>query len=225
MPYCIHCGVKLNHRYSNCPLCQIPVEFPEKRKETNPLYPKDINKISIIKGQANSRDINTIHFLRFITILTILLTTGINYYLKGVLSWSLISTISLIFIYMIVTATLHLKRNPLLLYIYLNVILGLYLYLLDVLIIGLDWFIFYALPCFISIQVISLITKILFYFIKSKLLRSVTLLVVTDIFLILINLITARGFTWSRITTSIIVPTSLYLIFFYFKSRSKRVVI
>lgn len=213
MPYCIHCGVKLNHRYNNCPLCQIKVEFPTRRRESKPLYPTEINKISIIKSHANARDWITIHFLGFIILLAFLLTTGLNLYLNGKLTWSLISSISFVFIYITVTAILHLKRNPILLYAYINGLIGLYLFGLDILTFGGSWFIKYALPCFISLQLFSLAIKILFRYIKNKLLRAVTIILLTNAFLIVINEFTTHKVSWTLLTSSILLPTALYLIF------------
>ncbi len=213
MPYCIHCGVKLNSRYINCPLCQIKVEYPTGRKESKPLYPTDVNKISIIKGQTNARDWITIHFLGFITFLAFLLTSGLNFYLNGKLTWSLISSISFLFVYITVTAILHLKRNPVLLYIYINGLIGLYLFGLDILTFSGSWFIKYALPCFISLQLISLTIKVLFRHVKTKLIRAVIIILLTDVFLIIINEITTHKLSWSLLTSSILLPTALYLIF------------
>lgn len=225
MPYCIHCGVKLDHSYSNCPLCQIPVEYHNKRQQIPPLYPSEINKISIIQGQANTRDWITIHFLGFLTIMTCLLTTGLDFYLKGKLTWSLISSISVIFIYIIVTAIMHLRRNPVLLYSYINLLLGLYLFGLDLFTFGNSWFVKYALPCFISLQLISLITTILFKYIKPKLLRAVTIIIATNIFLIIINKITSNTISWSLLTSSVFIPTALYIAFLFTRLKLKRIIL
>lgn len=221
MPYCIHCGVKLDHRYTNCPLCLIPVEYYSKREEMPPLYPNDINKISIIKSQTNTKDWITIHFLGFITFLGILLTTGLDFYMDSKITWSLIPTLSAIFVYTSVSTILHLKKNPVLLYTLLNITLCLFLFIMDMLTSTNSWFLEYALPCFISLQLISLTITIIFRHITSILLRTVAITLGLNILLILINQIISGSISWAIILTSIFIPCSLYLIFIYFKFNSK----
>lgn len=213
MPYCIHCGVKLKHSEERCPLCQIPLEYYNTREYAPPLYPREVNRISIIKGQASSRDRNIIYFLRFTAFLTILVTSALDYYLNRGFTWSKVSSVSMLYLYTTITVTLHLRRNPALLYTYLNASLGLYLLVLDTITHGGKWFILYALPCFISLQLVSLIVMILFRFIKKRLLRTASIIVTVSSFLVLIDLITLGGITWSTLTTSVLTPTALFLIY------------
>lgn len=219
MPYCIQCGVKLNHRYTTCPLCSIELEYCSQRESSPPLYPEEVYKISIIKTRANRREWITIHFLGFLTFLIILLTSGINFYISNKLSWSLFITISITYLYMTISSIIHLKRNPLLLYGAVNTLLGLLLYGLDILSGSNSWFIEYALPCFISLQLISLAINIILKKIKSKILMAVTVILIINLFLIIINEIIASSFSWSLIATSVLMPTSLFLIFLNFKIR------
>ena len=221
MPYCIHCGVKVNHIHSLCPLCNIPLEFTEKRKDLPQLYPNEINKISLIKAQINTIDNNLIIFLRFLSILIITTTCGLDYYLTAKLTWSLISSLSIIFVYIIITSVLHLKRNPSILYTYLNLTLGIFLYILDNLTSRGSWFIQFALPCFISLQLISLTAKILFKFIHDKILRCVTIILITNLFLVIINEITTKRISWSIFTSAIFLPTSIYLVYLFKLFNSK----
>lgn len=213
MPYCIQCGVKLNHRYTNCPLCSVKLEYTSKRKKLPPLYPKEVHKISIIKNQTNKKEWITIHFLGFLASLIILLTTGINYYINKNLTWSLYTTISVLYIYATLTAIIHLKRNPLLLYGIINMLLGILLFGLDLFTKSNNWFIEYALPCIIYLQLIALIINILVRKIKNKLLIATAIIITTNVFLITIDFITTSNLSWSLIITSIILPTTIFLIF------------
>lgn len=220
MPYCIHCGVKLNDRYDSCPLCDIELEYSEKRQIVPPLYPKEVHKISIIKNQANTKEWITLHFIGFLTALITLLTTGIDFYLNNNLSWSLFVTISILFVYLSYTLIVHLKGNPILLYGAENTLLGLFLFGLDLLTKDNTWFVEYALPCFISLQLISITLKFFLKGIKQKIIKAVIIILVTNIFLIIINEVTSSTITWSLITTSIFIPVSLYLIYISIKIRN-----
>ncbi|MGL1892350.1 MAG: DUF6320 domain-containing protein [Spirochaetaceae bacterium] len=222
MPFCIHCGVKLNHRYTDCPLCDIELEYNSVREEVYPLYPKDVHKIGFIKNPKNRKDWITIHFAGFLTFLLTLLTTGIDYYSNANLTWSLFSTMTLIFLYLILSSTLNFKRNPILLYTSANFLIALFLYGLDLLTTSNNWFLSYGFPSFISLQLISLSTHYLYKIIKRKLLRAATTLIITNVFLIIINEVTTSAISWSFITTSILVPSAIYLTFLDFKVHSQK---
>lgn len=220
MPYCIHCGVKLNDRYSYCPLCSIELEYTSKRKSMPPLYPKEVYKISIIKSQTNTKEWFTIHFMGFLTALISLLTSGIDYYINENLTWSLFVIISILYVYTSLSALIHLKLNPLLLYAVENTLLGIFLFGLDILTGNTTWFIQFALPCFISLQLISLSLKFLLRGVKQRLIKAVIVLLITNIFLIIINEITLSTISWSLITTSVFIPTSLFFIYLSTKLRN-----
>lgn len=213
MPYCIQCGVKLNDRYTYCPLCSIELEYSSERKEIPPLYPNEVHKISIIKTQANTKEWITIHLAGFFTSLIILLITGIDYYVNSELTWSLYVAISSLFVYLVFTAAVHLKSNPKILYAALNANLGLFLFGLDLLTSNSSWFMTYALPCLISLQLIVIVIGFLIRGVTQSLIKAVIIILVTNIFLIIINEIITSTISWSLITTSILLPVSIFLIY------------
>ncbi len=217
MPYCLYCGVKLNDRYTFCPLCETEIEFPQGRKDLPPLYPKEINKISIINSQKKPTDWIFVHFFGFITLMQILLTSGIDFYLNNTLSWSLISTCSILYIYLSITSVINLKKHPFLIYLTLNFLLSIFLFFIDILTGDFKWYKLYALPSLIMIQLFSVSAYFIFKFVKSKLLRSVIITIFTNVLLIIVNDLISDSITWSLITTSILLPTSLFLMFLYFR--------
>lgn len=217
MPYCIHCGVKLSDLYDNCPLCSLELEYPEKRKKTYPLYPEEVHKISIIQPAQSKKEWILSHFSSFITFMLLLITGGIDYFQSHSFTWSRISGISILLIYSVINSVLYLRRNPYILYSVLNIYLTLYLFLLDYITIGYRWFYYYALPSLISLQIISLLINRLFIKIHGKLRRGITVILLSNIFILIIDEITSRGITWSLIITSVMLPTALYLSYLEFK--------
>lgn len=211
MPYCIHCGVKLNHRYDNCPLCSLELEYPEKREKSYPLYPEEVHKISIIQPVKSRKEWIMSHFSSFITMMLLLITGGIDYYQSNMFTWSKISGISILLIYSVINSVLYLKRNPYILYTVLNIYLTIYLFFLDSITSEFRWFYNYALPSLISLQLISLLINRLFIKIHGRLRRSITVILLSNIFILIIDEITSRGISWSLITTSVMLPTALYL--------------
>lgn len=211
MPYCIHCGVKLSDLYENCPLCKLEMEFPEERVNIAPLYPEAVHKMSIIQPVRSQKEWVMSHFSTFITMMLLLITGGIDYYQNQQLTWSRISGTSIGLIYLVINTSFYLRRNPYILYTILNVYMSLFLLILDRLTSSYNWFYQYALPCLISLQLISLLINRLFIKIHGVLRRSITVILLTNIFLLIINEITSKKISWSLITTSILLPTALYL--------------
>lgn len=213
MPYCIDCGVKINHRHENCPLCSRKLEYTDKRKKLFPLYPDEVSKIAFIKPQTDKREIITTHFLGFFTLLVALLNMGIDYTLFKTLTWSKISVISIIFLFTVRLLLLYLRRNLYTFYSLTNICLGIYLLILDYFTPGTNWFIKFGMPCLLSLQFASCILFMLFKKIKLKLPRAATCVAVANIYLITVDQITMNGLQWSLICTAILLPTALFLKF------------
>ena len=217
MPYCIYCGVKINDRHSECPLCHNQLEYPEKRESLPPLYPDDVNKISTINSTQSSKDRITIHFLLFFALIISLVTTGIDYTITNDFTWSRFTVTSITLIFLGISAILSLKRKPVILYITLNILIGLYLFVIDVITPETSWFIKFALPCFILLQAISIVIFILFKTTMNPLQRAVIVLLGVNTLLLGINHIVTTRISWSLISTAILIPTSLYLLYLSIK--------
>ena len=211
MPYCITCGVKISDRHTYCPLCNRPLEYSLKREDLPPLYPAEINKITIIKPQTTIRDWVAIHFYMFFTFLTVLSTTGVDYTLNKSFTWSNYSTASILLLFFIISSIIHLKRNPYILYTIINILIPIFLFSLDLLTQNDTWFISKALPCFIALQLTSLAIYILFKIIVLKLQRAVAIIISSCSLIIIIDHITSGTVTWSVICTAILLPTAIYI--------------
>lgn len=211
MPYCIYCGVKVNDRHRDCPLCNRGLEYTENRKSLTPLYPDEVSKIAFIKSQTNKKEIIAIHFIGFLTLLIILLNLGIDYTLNKTLTWSRISGVSLLFAFGVRTLLLFLRRNPYIFYTLTNIFLGLYLYILDKITLGASWFVLYAMPSLLSLQFGSCIIFMLFKKVKSRLLRASISIIISNIYLIIVNEITSKSIKWGLICTAVLLPTALFL--------------
>ena len=220
MSFCITCGVKISDRHTNCPLCNRPIEYTSKRENLPPLYPEEVNKITIIKPQTTIKDWVVIHFYMFFTFLIVLSTTGIDYTLNKGFTWSSYSTVSALFIYSIISSVIHLRRNPYILYATINLLIPIFLFSLDWLTQRDAWFIDKALPSFITLQVISLVVYILFKIILLKLQRAVTIIIATNLLIITIDQITSGTVTWSILCTALLLPTAIYIMILSAKLQS-----
>lgn len=212
MPYCINCGIKVKDLYLNCPLCNRIIEYPQKRIITIPDYPNDTGKITFFKSKKEGKKQTLINLLGFILLIITSITMGINYISTGYITWSWFIASTFTYLYISLITLYNLLHNPYLNYTTLNILLAFYLYILDLLTKTNDWFINYALECFIYLQFISLICFILFKIVKSWLNKTSILILLVSIFLILIDFNINSKISWSIITSSILLPTTLYLI-------------
>lgn len=211
MPYCIDCGVKVSGNYKKCPLCKRKIEFPEEPNKKYPDYPKSTGKIKFFKVRNSKKKSTLVTFLGFILLLISSITLGINYISAVTLDWSLISTTTFIFIFLVIYAITVLSTTPYLLYSIINILLGFYLFLLDILTGNAKWFLQYALESFIYLQFSSLGCLIIFKVVKSYLYRASVILIMSSIYLNLIDINIFNQISWSIITSSILLPTTLFL--------------
>ncbi|MBN2619246.1 MAG: hypothetical protein JXR64_13120, partial [Spirochaetales bacterium] len=175
----------------------------------------------IIQNPKSKKDWITIHFSGFICFMIILFTTGIDVFLNTTLTWSLFSSASTIYIYLQLILIINLKKNPFILYGNSNLLLGIFLFILDLLTPGDPWFAQYVLPCFISLQILSIILYIVFKNIKLEFYRTIITILTVNILLILINRIISNKITWAAITSSIAIPISIFLFYINYKIRNR----
>lgn len=210
MPYCIDCGVKVIDNSINCPLCQRELDYPESKKKLYPFYPKDTGKIIFLKVKKTNPIV--ISLITFFTTILSIIPLGIDIISDGIITWSLYTTSTFIYLYITgLLITLFLGRG-FIIYTCINLSTALYLFILDTITPGITWFTEYALTGFIFLQGISLITALIVRILTSKLLRSSIIVLAVAIFLIILDT-SIQGFvSWSIITGSILLPTSLFLI-------------
>lgn len=211
MPYCIYCGVLLSNRLENCPLCSSALETVDNKSKDSPVYPKEIVKITFIKSYTTEKDLMKIHFAGFFSFLILLLTSGIDYSINSNLTWSKFSTLSLLFVYSILTAGLKLKKNPFSFYTLLNIEIGVFLLILDILTPENKWFIQFGLPSLVSLQILALLIFFAYKKVKLKLLRASSTIILSNMYILLLDKIILGSFTWSLICTAILLPTCIFL--------------
>lgn len=212
MPYCIDCGIKVKDLYINCPLCHRAIEFPQKRKTTYPDYPEDTGKITFFKSRRKGKKQTLINLFGFVLLIITSITMGINYISAGNITWSWFTTSTFIYLYFSVLSLFKLLYTPYINYTVLNILLAFYLFILDFLTQANDWFLTYALECFIYLQFISLVCFILFKIVKSWLNKISIIVLLLSIFLNLIDFNINNKIGWSTISSSICLPVTLYLI-------------
>lgn len=212
MAYCIECGIKLSNNYIKCPLCQRDIEFPVTTSKKYPDYPNTTGKIIFFKVKRSGKKRTIVNLVGFMFLLITSILLGINYISSGLLSWSKVTTATFVYIFLSIYIITVLSSSPYILYSILNFLLGTYLFSLDILTSEPYWFIEYALRCFIYLQFLSLASLIIFKAVKSNLYRSSVIVLFSSIYLILVNLSISNKVSWSLITSSILLPTTLFLI-------------
>lgn len=209
MPYCIDCGVKVVDNSISCPLCQRELDYPESKKKILPYYPKDRGKIIFLKVKKTNPIV--VSLITFFTTILSIIPLGIDIISDGQVTWSLYTTSTFIYLYITgLLIALFLGRG-FIIYTCINLNTALYLFILDSISPGANWFTKYALTGFIFLQVISLLTALVVRILSSRLLRSSIIVLSVGIFLIVLDT-SIRGFvSWSIITGAILLPTSLFL--------------
>lgn len=212
MPYCIDCGVKVSDNHKNCPLCRREIEFPSEPSKKYPNYPTSPGKIKFFKVKNSKRKNTLVTFLGFILLLISSITLGINYISAGKIGWSLISTSTFAFIFLVIYLISILSSSPYILYSGINILLGFYLFLLDGLTSQFNWFLEYALESFIYLQFSSLGCLIIFKAVKSYLYRAAVIIIMSSIYLNLIDINIFNKISWSIISSSVLLPSTIFLI-------------
>lgn len=210
MPYCIDCGVKVVDNSKNCPLCRRELEYPKKEGRSYPSFPEATGKIEFLKVKRTNP-----FLLSLLTLFTLVLSTiplGIDFITDSKITWSLYTLSTFLYLYLIGgSITLFLGRG-FLIYTFINLNTALYLFVLDLITPHSNWFTQYALTGFIFLQGISLLTALIIRNLESRLLKSSIIIMAMAIFLIILDYSILQILSWSIISGSILIPTSIFLI-------------
>jgi hypothetical protein len=192
MSYCVHCGVKLSDYHEECPLCNTKVlnpnvsidpqtrDFPQYREHFKVKDPDFMKRL--LAGMV-------ISFASAIYIIILLL---INYLVNGTISWSLIPTVSLVFIWFVVALPLLKPGNTFFrLYTFDTIATAIYLIALNLIIsANVAWAKFAAsglifiwvimTGIFVSDRVKRWIPMILYYIVASILFTALFAFILTN---------------------------------------------
>ena len=128
MSYCVNCGVKVNETEPYCPLCECPVVNPVKTEELpenkERPYAKRRDTIKNIMDRQFIASVISILYL-----LPIVICIAVDFKLKGAMTWSWISTISVILCWAVIFLPYLIEKNLTVLYLAIDLTLIISLFL------------------------------------------------------------------------------------------------
>lgn len=210
MTYCIYCGVKVHDRHKKCPLCREELIFTEEKKEEAPLYPLKpaFSPLRIrVRKVRNHLVLNSSLLALTVPLLTL---TALDFISGYNLSWSLITSASLLFLWGVYTISVR-KIKPLWKTLLLTSLVLLFLLALDIILPAATWFVRYALPGFFFLGILTLTPLILTRKKKSPLKSISSALPGLALFLLLFNWYLSGRLSWSLIPLSVLLPGAFYL--------------
>ncbi len=163
--YCMNCGVKLADSEKNCPLCGTTAYHPElSRMQGEPLYPTDRYPVAEVNRNA-AQGVLLILFL-----LPIVITLLVDWRVNAQITWSafVVGAVLLCYIVLVLPSWFR-KPNPVIFVPCDFAAVGLYLFLIDLLLQG-HWFLSFAFPVVGSIGiVVTTVVTLLRYVRRGKL--------------------------------------------------------
>ncbi len=155
MSYCVHCGVKLADYHETCPLCNTKVLNPNSKIDPQtrdfPQYREHLKN----KSSDNMKRLFTGTIISFIIAIYIVILLLINYLVSGQISWALIPTVSLVFVWFgVIFPLLRPGQTFFRLYTYDSFAIALYLLALNLIISGNIAWAKFAAPGIIFIWII-----------------------------------------------------------------------
>ena len=216
MPYCPRCGVEVEDRLDSCPLCDtvIPDEV-RSRKQNNASYPADMVRPRKMYKSLTPKQRRGLIFSLIILIglMPVLLTSVLDFIQNGLITWSYYVTFSIIGAAGISSLYIRFPRKPM---VSVNgtILLSVLWYMLmtkqspQVFIVSGD---------FPVILTTAVTTESILIFLSTAQRRwfnivSYSLFILT-LFLIILEFLLSKSIKWSFITSSILIPSSVY--FFY----------
>lgn len=210
MPYCIDCGVKVIDNSKECPLCTRELEYPRREGNRYPHFPITKGRVEFLKVKKSNP-----FLLSLITLFTLLVSViplGIDFITDTKITWSLYTLSSFFYLYLTGAGIVIYRGRGFLIYTSININTALFLFTLDLISPKNSWFLEYALTGFIFLQGISLLTALIVRNQESRLIKSSIIILALAIFLFILDYSILSTTTWSIITGSILIPTSIFLI-------------
>lgn len=166
MPYCSKCGVEVDYRIEECPLCDFPIpEIKPEEEQENDRFPTPENIYPQKVKKRKRRAFVTISVI-FLSSIGLMLFQNISG--SGTLTWAKYSIVSIIagWIYLFFLLELIHKFRTSLIGISINTIV--LLYFLDIFNGELEWFVLIGLPCVFMCTVATIIIAYIFKKTRKK---------------------------------------------------------
>ncbi len=221
MTICVNCGVELDDGIEICPLCG---NSPANKRETGKpsfSYPSEIIQLQKKESRRYLWELISIIAFSGIAVCTIvdLLTN------KG-LKWSLISDASIIVAWVSIFLLMNVNKRILVLVPGLFITISVYLYIINLITSGKNWFVPVGLPITIAAFISAGIIIILY---RAANLRGLNIFaaafIVLSGFCIITEIILDKYFQncvalrWSLIAAVSMLPVALILTFYYYRLK------
>jgi len=221
MTICVNCGVELDEGIKICPLCG---KDPEEKIEQNNVsgnYPSGIIQLQKKENRKYLRELSGL-----IAFSGIAACTVIDLLLSNGLKWSLLSDISILSAWIILTLYQFAYKRPVLVIISLMLTALAALFFIDLIVTGRTWYFAVGLPVTITVFISA---GILIFLYKKVLMRGLNLIAIAFIFLagfcIVTEIVLDRfqeasvDLLWSLIVSVSILPVAIVLLFYHYRLK------
>jgi hypothetical protein len=222
MIICVNCGVELDDGLKICPLCG---KAPGKNSEKENLpsdYPSDIIRLQRKENRKYLWELGGIIAFSGIAVCTI-----VDLLISKGLKWSLLSDVSILALWVILTLFIYSYKRTIILVPALMVTILVALYLIDLITTGRSWFFPVGFPVTTAAFITAAIVLILYRIADFKGLNILAAaLIVLSGFCVIIEIVLDEylngvlNLRWSLITAISILPVAL--IFFFYHYRLKK---
>jgi hypothetical protein len=221
MIVCVNCGIELDEGLKICPLCGKPHGNNDRKENITNNCPSEIILLQKKENKKHLWELSGIIAFSGIAICTIVdLVIG-----KG-MNWSLLSDISILALWIILTLFLFTYKKTLVIISLLITTILLALFLIDLVIAGPNWFLPVALPVTVSAFIVAGIIIILYRAAHFKGLNIIAAaFIILAGFCIIVEMILDKylsGFVtlrWSLIVAVSILPIALVFSFYYYRLK------
>ena len=221
MSICVNCGVELDEGIKICPLCGKDPEEKIEQDNVSGNYPSGIIQLKKKENRKYFRELSgliAISGIAACTIIDLLISNG--------LKWSLLSDISILSAWIILTLYQFAYKRPVLVIISLMLTTLAALFFIDLIVTGRAWYFAVGLP--VTITVFISIGILIFLYRKVHM-RGLNLIAMAFIvlagFCIVTEIVLDRfqeasvDLLWSLIVSVSILPVAIVLLFYHYRLK------
>lgn len=221
MTLCINCGVELDDGLKVCPLCGNDPGNKVEKESTSDIYPSSIIQLQKKENKRYLWELSGIIAFSGIagcTVIDLLISKG--------LKWSLLSDVSILTAWVILTIYLFANKRRWTIFPLLMLTALAALFLVDLITTGREWFFPVGLPVAVTAFVVAGIVVILYRRVHLKGLNIIAaIFIALSGFCIVTEIVLDEYFNgavdilWSLIVSVSILPVSLVLFFYHYRLK------
>jgi hypothetical protein len=221
MSICVNCGVELDEGIKICPLCGKDPEEKIERDHVSDKIPSGIIQLQKKESRKYFRELSgliAISGIAACTIIDLLLSNG--------LKWSLLSDISILSAWILLTLYQFAYKRPVLVIISLMLTTLVALFFIDLIVTGRAWYFAVGLPVTITVFISSGILIFLYRKINMRGLNLIAMaFIVLAGFCIVTEIVLDRfqeasvDLLWSLIVSVSILPVAIVLLFYHYRLK------